>query len=226
MMANSILKEGPPESVGMDPLRVTRLRELCSGWVKSGDTPSLVVLVARRGTIVLHEAFGVRHHEDTTPTLKPDSIFPIASLTKPMTAALVMCLVEDGLIGLNRPFIEYIPELDVPGVQGLEEARVADLLSHTSGIEDLQWATFINAAAAKSPDLPPPEAGQHSAINRRIRLAAGAPLARRPGSAMIYSNFGYHLLADIVRRVSGLPFWQFARSRLFEPLGIRDSGYR
>ena len=222
----SSLKQGPPESVGMDPIRVGGLKKLASGWVDKGDTPSLVVLVARRGTIVLHEAFGVRHYEDATATLKPDAIFPTASLTKPMTAALVMCLVEDGLIGLNRPSVEYIPDLDVPSVQWLEEARVADLLSHTSGIVDLQWLAFINAATVKAPDLPPPEAGQNSAINRRIRLSAGAPLARRPGTAMIYSDFGYLLLADIVRRVSGQPFWQFARSRLFEPFRMRDSGYR
>ena len=115
----------------MDPARIGRLRELVGGWVKSGDTPSVVVLVARRGVIVLHEAFGVRRQDDPTPTLKRDSIFPVASCSKPITAAAVMCLVEDGLIGLNRPFIDYIPELDVPGVQWLEEARVADLLCHT-----------------------------------------------------------------------------------------------
>ena len=60
-------------------------------------------------------------------------------------------------------------------------------------------------------------------LNERIRLAAGAPLARRPGTAMLYSNFGYNLLGDIVRRVSGQPYWHFARSRLFEPLGMHDS---
>ena len=54
-----------------------------------------------------------------------------------MTAAAVMCLVEDGLIGLNRPFIDYLPELDVQGVEWLEEVRVADLLCHTSAIDDL-----------------------------------------------------------------------------------------
>jgi CubicO group peptidase (beta-lactamase class C family) len=225
-MSSAVLREGSPESAGMDPLRVNRLRELCGGWVKGGDTPSLVVLVARRGTIVLHEAFGVRHHEDTKPTLKTNSIFPIASCTKQVTAAAVMCLVEDGLIGLNRPFVEYIPELDVPGVQWLEEARVADLLCHTSCIDDLQWGAFANEAAGNSPDVPPPGAGQHPAINRRIRLSAGAPLARRPGSAMLYSSLGYILLGDIVRRVSGQPFWQFAQQRLFEPLGMRDSSYR
>ena len=222
-MKNFELREGVPEDVGMDPARIRRLRDLVGGWVKSGDHPSVVVLVARRGVIVLHEAFGVLRHGDNTPTLKRDSIFPVSSCTKPITAAAVMCLVEDGLIGLNRPFIEYVPELDVPGVEWLVEARVADLLCHTAGFDDLELGAFIAAAAQRAPELPPPASGQHPALNKRIRLAAGAPLTRRPGTAMIYSNFGYLLLGDIVRRASGQPFWQFVRSRLFEPLGMQDS---
>jgi len=83
----------------MDPIRIGRLRELVGSWVENGDTPSVIVLVARRGMVVLHEAFGVLRHGDPTPTLKPDSIFPLTSCSKPLTAAAVMCLVEDGLIG-------------------------------------------------------------------------------------------------------------------------------
>jgi CubicO group peptidase (beta-lactamase class C family) len=222
-MKSSELREGLPEDVGMDPVRIGRLRELVGNWVKNGDTPSVAVLVARRGVVVMHEAFGVLRHGDPTPTLKPDSIFPLTSCSKPLTAAAVMCLVDDGLIGLNRPFIDYIPELDVPEVEWLAEARVADLLCHTSGFDDLLLGDFIAAAAQRSPELPPPAPGQHPMLNQRIRLAAGAPLARRPGAAMLYSNFGYNLLGDIVRRVSGVPFWQFVRSRLFEPLRMRDS---
>jgi CubicO group peptidase (beta-lactamase class C family) len=225
MASNLLLKEGPPESVGMDPVRVNRLRELCSRWVKTGNTPSLSVLVARRGMIVLHEAFGVRRPEDRTPTLQLNSLTPIASATKAFTATLIMSLVEDGLIGLNRPFVEYVPELDVPGVQWLEEARVADLLCHTSGLEDLAVAAHMAAADRKSADFPAPGEGQHPAINRRIRLAAGVPLARRPGTAMVYSNFGFQLLGDIVRRVSGQSLWQFSRERLFDPLGMNDTSY-
>jgi CubicO group peptidase (beta-lactamase class C family) len=224
-MKSPELREGVPEDVGMDPIRIGLLRELIGGWVKNGDSPTVAVLVARRGVIVLHEAFGVRRHGDPTPTLKPDSIFPIASCSKTITAAAVMCLVEDGLIGLNRPFIDYIPEWAVPDVKWLEEARVADLLSHTSGIDDLELGEFIAAAAHRSPEVAPPAPGQHPVINQRIRLAAGAPLARRPGTAMLYSNFGYVLLGDIVRRVSGLPHWQFVQSRLFEPLGMHDSNF-
>jgi CubicO group peptidase (beta-lactamase class C family) len=203
--------------------RLERLKKRAAGWVSNGDTPSLVLLAARRGTIVLHEAFGVRRPEDATPTLLTDSIFPLSSLSKPVTAAAVMCLVEDGLIGLNRPFIDYVPELDVPGVQWLEEARVADLLCHTSGIDDVELGAFIEAAAKSSPAFPPPAPGQHAFLNSIIRLAAGAPLKHRPGAAMVYSNFGFILLGDIVRRVSGQPFWQFVRARIFEPLGMKDS---
>src|SRR5262245_57799914 len=224
-MTSPVLHEGAPEKVGMDPERLDRVRRLAAGWVKRGDTPSLAVLAARRGAIVLHEAFGVRRQEDSTPTLKRDSIFTIASCSKPITAAAVMCLVEDGLIGLNRPFIDYVPELDVPGVPWLDEACVADLLCHTSGIDDLELGAFIEAAATRSPQLPPAAPGQHPAIGKRIHLAAGAPLARRPGTAMLYSNFGYNLLGDIVRRVSGHAFWQFVRARRFEPLGRRDSHF-
>ncbi|MFB9267262.1 serine hydrolase domain-containing protein [Bradyrhizobium erythrophlei] len=222
-MTAHILREGAPEDVGMDHTRIQRLRQLIGGWVQRGDTPSVVVLVARRGVIVLHEAFGVRRPEDTTPTLKLDSIFPIASCAKPLTAAAVMCLVDDGLIGLNRPFADYIPELDLPEMEWLAESKVANLLCHTAGIDDLELGDFIDATAKRSPNLPPPGPGQHPKLNTRIRLAAGAPLAHRPGSACIYSNFGYNLLGDIVRRVSGQPFWQFVRSRLFEPLGMHDS---
>src|SRR5262245_39424187 len=222
-MTSLVLQEGAPEKVGMDPERVDRVRKLAAGWVENGETPSLVVLVARRGVIVLHEAFGVRRQEDTAPTLQRDSIFTIASCSKPITAAAVMCLVEDGRIGVNRPFIDYVPELDVPGVPWLDEATVADLLCHTSGIDDLEVSAFIQAAAERSPDLPPAAPGQHPSLGKRIHLAAGSPLARRPGTALLYSSFGYNLLGDIVRRVSGQPFWQFVHTRLFEPLGMRDS---
>ena len=221
-----VLREGEADTVGMDPTRLQHVRELAASWVENGEVPSLAMLVARRGTIVLHEAFGVRRQEDTTATLKRDAIFTIASCSKPITAAAVMCLVEDGLIGLNRPFLDYVPELDVEGVQWLEEVRVADLLCHTSGYDDQAVATFVAAAAERTPDLPRAAPGQHPALNTRIRLAAGAPLARRPGSAMLYSNFAYQLLGDIVRRISDQPLWRFAQLRLFEPLGMRDSYYR
>ncbi len=224
-MPDHVLRKGTPEDAGMDPARIERLRELAAGWVANGDTPSLVVLVARRGVVVLHEAFGVRCHGDAAPTLRTNSIFPMASCSKPITSAAVMCLVEDGLIGLNRPFIDYLPEWDVPEVQWLAESRVADLLCHTSGIDDLKLQPAFRAASDGSREIPPPAPGQDPTTNKMIHLAGGSPLASRPGKEMNYSSVGYHLLGDIVRRVSGQPFWQFVRSRLFHPLGMRDSNF-
>ena len=224
-MTSHVLQNGTPEDAGMDPARLRRLRELVAGWVTCDDTPSVVALVARRGIVVLHEAFGVLRHGDTTPTLQRDSIFPIASCSKPITAAAVMCLVDDGMIGLNCPFVDYVPEWDLPEVQGLSDATVADLLQHTSGIDDLTVINFAHESGKRWAESPPPVPGRHLMTDKLIRLAAGAPLARPPGTAMLYSNVGYQLLGDIVRRVSYQPLWQFAQSRLFEPLGMRDSQF-
>src|SRR5215467_7971689 len=104
------LRPGEPEEVGMSARRVRHVGQLAAGWVAQGITSALVVLVARRGVIVLHEAFGRLTPDDDAPPLPPDAIYPIASITKPITATAVMILVEDGLIGLNRPVAEYIPD--------------------------------------------------------------------------------------------------------------------
>jgi CubicO group peptidase (beta-lactamase class C family) len=222
-MTSHVLRDGTPEEAGLDPARIRGVRDLAARWVERGDTPSLVVLVARRGVVALHEAFGVRRHGDAKPTLRTDSLFPVASCSKTITTAAVMCLVDDGLIGLNRPFVDYIPELDVPGVKWLDEARVADLLCHTSGIDDLALAAFIAEAAKRTPELPPAAPGQNPLLNTRLRLAAGAPLAHRPGTACLYSNTGFNWAGEIVRRVSGRPLGKFLHDRIFEPLGMRDS---
>src|SRR5258706_13868955 len=125
-MKSTELRPGTPEDVGMDPVRIGRLRELVGGWVTKGDTPSVAVLVARRGVVVMHEAFGVLRHGDPTPTLNPDSIFPLTSCSKPLTAGALICLLDHGPTGLNRPFIDLKPELDVPEVQKLPEASASD----------------------------------------------------------------------------------------------------
>src|SRR3990172_6866204 len=96
------LRAGTPEEAGMSPTRAQHVKELARSWVEDGTHHALVVLVARRGLIVLHEAFGTLRPEPDSPQLPLDAIFPIASATKPITAAAVMCLVEDGRVGLTR----------------------------------------------------------------------------------------------------------------------------
>src|SRR2546430_9423872 len=127
------LRPGSPDKAGMSAQRVQHIAELAEGWVEQGIAPALVVLVARRGNIVLHEAFGRLTPDPDAPALPRDAIFPLASLTKPITATAAMVLVDDGLLGLNRPVAEYIPEFVG---EGKSAVMVHHLLTHTSGLRD------------------------------------------------------------------------------------------
>src|SRR5438128_8658029 len=109
------LRPGTPEEAGMSAQRVRHVAALAEGWVAEGVTPALVVLVARRGVIVLHEAFGRLTPDPDSPPLQRDSIYPLTSITKPITATAAMILMEEGLLGLSRPVSEYIPEFTGEG---------------------------------------------------------------------------------------------------------------
>ena len=134
------LRYGTPEEAGMLPDRIERVKQLAAGWVAEGQTPSLVILAARKGIIFLHEAYGRLRPEENSPPLRTDSIFPISSLTKPVTATAAMILVEDGLLGLNRPIVDYIPEICG---EGTEEILVHHLLTHTSGYNEETLLAFM-----------------------------------------------------------------------------------
>src|SRR5437667_2955111 len=90
------LRSGEPEDVGMSAERIERVRRLAAGWVADGLVSALVVLIARRGVVILHEAYGRLAPEPEGPPLPPDAIFPLVSLSKPVTATAAMVLVEDG----------------------------------------------------------------------------------------------------------------------------------
>jgi CubicO group peptidase (beta-lactamase class C family) len=180
------------------------------------------VLAARRGVIVLHEAFGrLRPDPDTAP-LCVDSIFPTNSLTKPITATAAMLLVEDGLLGLNRPIRDYLPEISGAGA---EEVLVHHLLTHTSGYydEEIYPATAQKIKAGFDPG--PCEKTQHPAVNMMLSVCYPHPVGKPPGSEMVYSGSNYELLGEIIRRLSGRSLADFARERVFEPLGMKDSSY-
>src|SRR5215831_13115835 len=104
------LRTGKPEEAGMSARRLEGIVDEAKKWVAQGFTQALVLLVARRGVVVLHEAFGPLTPDADAPPVQLDTIFPVSSLTKPITATAVMALVEDGFLGLQRPLSEYIPE--------------------------------------------------------------------------------------------------------------------
>ncbi len=200
----------------MLPERIDRARELCADWVKSGHTQAIVALVARRGVIVLHEAFGKLRPEADSPPVQVDSIFPIASIKKSMTATLVLCLVEDGLLGLNRPVRDYLPEITG---KGTEEMLVHHLLTFTAGYDEYG---FIASLISEGPGLGAGLSGEAvwKEIHRRVHEL---PLARPPGQQMDYAFLCYELLGEIVERVSGRSYSDFIQERLFTPLGMKDS---
>ena len=218
---NLKLRLGTPQEVGISPLRVRQFVDLAAGWVAEGITPALVILVARRGVVVVHEALGRLGPERDAPPLELDTIFPLASLTKPITATAIMILVEEGLLGLNRPVSWYIPEFTG---EGKDRVMVHHLLTHTSGLRDEE----VNAHAEVKKgtvEIPSPNETQHPRINEYLFLGYDASLWKPPGTEMSYSPYGYELLGEIVRRVSGRSLDGFCRDRIFEPLGMVDTWY-
>jgi serine-type D-Ala-D-Ala carboxypeptidase len=216
------LRYGTPEEAGMLPDRIERVKQLAKGWMAKGHTPSLVLLAARKGIIFLQEAYGQLRPEKNSPPLRTDSIFPIASLTKPVTATAVMILVEDGLLGLNRPIVDYIPEICG---EGTEEILVHHLLTHTSGYNEMTLLSFMIERRGKWPEFPPCPENQHPLIHELLHRQFSAPLLKPPGVEMSYCNHNYLLLGELVRRVSGHSLADFAAERLFQPLGMNDTYY-
>jgi serine-type D-Ala-D-Ala carboxypeptidase len=220
------LRYGDPEEAGMRSVRVRHVARLAQRWVEEGAAKALVVIAARRGIIVLHEAFGKLGPEPDAPNLPRDAIFPLASISKSLTAAAALILVDEGRLGLNRPVQEYLP--DFQG-EGKEQVMVHHLLTHTSGFDDEALCAYLHERE-RAGELPPSDKPPHPLRDawpflRYPEAAKRAPLARPPGQEMSYSSFGFSLVGEIVERAAGQPLESFARERIFDPLGMRDTCY-
>jgi CubicO group peptidase (beta-lactamase class C family) len=183
-----------------------RLDQIVQDGITEGAAPGVVLLVARKGVVAYRKAFGSRAVEPEVEPMSFDSIFDVASLTKVMaTAPSVMMLVEEGKIVLSRPVADYIPEF---AKRGKSKVTVTQLLTHHSGLRpDL--------------DLDDPWTGYKTAID----LACRERLVAEPGTVFIYSDINYILLGEIVARVSGMPLDEFAKQRIYLPLGMTDTGF-
>ena len=216
------LHKGTPEEVGMSSTRVAHIADLAKRWVTEEKVhPSLAILVARRGVVLLHEAFGQLTPDTDSPPLAVDSLFPLMSTHKPVVATLAMMLVEAGELGLNRSVPYYIPEFQGPGK---EKVQVHQLLTHTAGLDDNEldpWAERMKGRLK----IPPVPDNQHPTIHEFLHLRYDMPLSYRPGSEQRYASFGYELMGEIIRRISGQNYGDFARTRLLEPLGMKDTHY-
>jgi CubicO group peptidase (beta-lactamase class C family) len=175
--------------------------------VDGGDLPGAVVLVLHRGEIIYRKAHGLRAKEPAAETMTLDTVFDLASLTKPMaTATSLMLLVERGKLQLTDKVAAHWPEF---GKHGKDRITVAQLLLHTSGlIADNPEADYRD--------------GKAKALERICDLK----LSAEPDARFIYSDVGYIVLGELVERLSGLPLDQFAEKNIFVPLGMKETTFR
>ncbi len=174
--------------------------------VAAGDAPGAVVLVGQGDRVLYRKAIGSRALVPAVEPMTPDTIFDIASLTKPVvTAPAVMALVDAGKIDLDAPLGRYVKEFKAPRYAWLTVRRV---LTHTAGF----------------PDVPPGDVVARGFPEAMTALAATA-WEPSPTAPFRYSDTGFIVLGELVRRVSGKPLDRFARERIFQPLGMRDTTF-
>lgn len=177
------------------------------------ETPGCAVGVSRGGRMVLARAYGMADLEHDIPN-SPATIFEAGSVSKQFTAAAVMLLVLDGRISLDDDVRKYVPELPDYGTP----VRIRHMLNHTSGLRD--WGSVAGIAGWGRSDR------THNHYHVVDILSRQRALNFTPGAQYSYSNSGYNLLAIIVARITGTSFGEFSRTRIFEPLGLRNTQWR
>jgi CubicO group peptidase (beta-lactamase class C family) len=165
------------------------------------------VLVARRGTIVLRGGWGTLAPDAASPKAGPETVYILASITKPVTVTALMLLVERGQVSLMDPVQKYLPEFKGPG---RDKVRVQDLLTHTSGLPDM-LPENVKLREANAP------------LAEFVKGAMTTPLLFEPRTSFSYSSTGTLLAATIVERVARMPLAQFEQRELFAPLKMKHS---
>ena len=223
-----------PESAGMSKLALDRLEDhLKRNYIDAGRFPGTQLLVYRRGKVVHSTAQGFADVERKV-AVKDDTIFRIYSMTKPITSVAFMMLVEEGRVAIDEPVHKYIPEWKNLGVfqAGTHPAfltrppsrpmLIVDLLRHTSGLTyGFQQRSNVDAAYRETRIGEVEKAGT---LDTMIADLAKIPLEFSPGEAWNYS-VSTDVLGYLVGKISGMPFEQFLKERIFNPLGMSDTDF-
>ena len=241
-----------PEALGMSTERLRRVHDVVRQQIEAGTISGAVTLVARDGRVVHFEAHGLRDVEERAPMTK-DTIFRIASMTKPITGVAVLMMVEQGKVRLDDPLSRFIPEFKnmtvatargatgpipvdcdracferlidqqpvdqapVESVPASREITIRDLLTHTAGL------VTVNGLVAQRPVRPWPLTPTDTLASYIPRLA-GLPLDFQPGARWSYSPLvGGDVLGRVVEIASGQTYDQFLKTRVFDPLGMKDT---
>jgi CubicO group peptidase (beta-lactamase class C family) len=232
-LAGQRLPSATPEEVGLSSERLERVGAVFQGYADEGRLAGALGMVIRHGKVAYVDTWGVRDIAARDP-LETDDIFRIYSMTKPITSVAVMMLYEEGRFFLDEPVGRYLPELanlpvarlaeasgpdSIPTERATRPMTIRDLLRHTSG---LTYGIFSNTAVDQL-------YGRHN-VNGAETLAdmvtalGQIPLMFQPGTRWNYS-VSTDVLGRLVEVISGQPFDVFLRERIFEPLGMHDTGF-
>jgi CubicO group peptidase (beta-lactamase class C family) len=234
-VARTALATATPESVGLSSERLKRLHDGMQAFVDRREVGGIVTLVARDGKTADVHATGFQDVESRTK-MRADTIFRIASMTKPVTSVAVMMLYEEGRLLLTDPVSKFIPAFkgqrvlaagaDAPAepVPARREITIRDLLSHRSGLT----YGFLNGgavgAAYRKSGVPDGLAPTPLTLAQAMDTLAAQPLVGQPGAGWNYS-LSTDVLGRVVEVVSGQPLDAFFRERIFRPLGMVDTGF-
>jgi uncharacterized protein YbbC (DUF1343 family)/CubicO group peptidase (beta-lactamase class C family) len=205
----AVLAVTPPAAVKMSAERLARIDTVVAESIAKKECPGAVVLVGRHGKVVYRKAYGNRAAAPTAEAMTADTVFDLASLTKVVaTTTSVMILVEDGKVRLQDRVAKHIPEF-ASGGGARDQVTVEQLLTHRAGLAaDDPMDLYVGAA--------------REILERKYKQTLVAP----PGSRFLYSDVGFEVLGELVRRISSLPLEEFARQRVFVPLGMKDTEFR
>jgi CubicO group peptidase (beta-lactamase class C family) len=216
--------EPDPKAAAMNAQGLSEITLRMQEYVDARQTAGTVTIVARHGRVASFEAVGYQDLESKKP-MRKDSLFRIASLTKPITCAGIMVLVDAGKISVIDPVEKFLPEYrglkingcagrsgySCPNIVPSRPINIEDLMKHTSG---------LSADGDSSGQAEPPKTLAELALS-----GAKSLLLFEPGTAWNYSNVGYDVLGRIIEVVSKQPYDQFLEQHIFEPLGMKDTAF-
>ncbi len=196
-----------PEEAGFAEDRLQRVYREMEQATTSGLIPGAALMVARKGRAVAPFAVGRQFPDQPQSKVSPESIFLVASVTKPVVAAALMLLVEQGKLLISDRVADHLPEFDNRGKQAV---RIHHLLTHTSGLPDM---------LPENVEL----RRQHAPLSEFVRRIYELELDFAPGTRVQYQSTGIALLGEIIERISGMALPEFLRQEFFIPLRMADS---
>jgi len=233
--AENGLPVAAPADAGMSAERLERINHLVQGYIDRGELAGTVTLVARRGQVVHFEAHGQRYVEEQLPMTR-DTVFRIASMTKPIASVALMMLYEEGLFALDDPISKWLPEyadlqVAIPAppnervaspfklVPAVRPITVRHVLTHTAGLANsyrgLTRSLYLDAVRAEPRAV---------TVEESLSRTAKVPLNFQPGEAWEYGR-ATDVVGVLVEKMSGMTLDEFLSARIFEPLGMHDTHF-